>query len=69
MSERSMGTVIAVRLRPDIEAQVRAIVDAEANSASAVLRRLVAAGLKATAGEPAGHPDSELTTAAAGSRT
>ena len=62
------GTVVAFRLRPDMEARIRAIVDAEANSASAVLRRLVAAGLKATDDRADSAIEPELATTAAGRR-
>lgn len=62
MAER-MGTVIPVRLRTDMESRVREIAESEANTRSAVVRRLVAAGLKATGDRTA---PAEATAAAEG---
>lgn len=41
---------IAVRLRPDIENQIRRIATEEGNTLGAVVRRLLVAGLKASTG-------------------
>jgi hypothetical protein len=57
---------IHVRLRSDVDRLVADLADREGNTRSAVVRRLVAAALRAGGDDT--RPDPALTTAAAGSR-
>ena len=50
--KRLFEKATTIRLPPDIRAQIRAIAQAEGNHEAAVLRRVIALGLKAIADRP-----------------